>query len=286
MADLLDTLAQKTDGQATDHHSSDLTRNPILDGPGKTPPVEPENNVAPLEVEPVIDDDLSSWTKESLYKSRKQIMKEAAEFRTKAKYRKEQLDEQEKLASTNLEKIQNEYQEKVEALSKKASDYDKLISKQADDRRTTEEKLVAREKDKTTLQRQLEQLANESTKIQKELREELDRAKAEVDVYHSANRKQIEDLIDAIPEDYRSYARSIANGADSLADAINLLTKAKDDEIFGPKTIHVNHGVPSANNGARLDGRKIENQRRENMKPRDKIEQGLVDALNKHKRIL
>lgn len=214
------------------------------------------------------------WSKDSALKEVVKLREENKAVRTKFQ---EQLDKIEKETETKIAKIKEEAQSALEAKKK----LEALEAEQADKKRSIEDKLAHREarlaEVETTYKLQLEEKERELAAV----RSKVAQYDAEQEARKSVYRNKIKEELDQIPEEFRSFADKMVKGYEDPHEAWLSLSEAKRIGMFGEKKIVVNHAVPGASDGARINKTKAEEAEKEakaKMTSKDLIKLGLSKA--------
>lgn len=231
---------------------------------------------ANAKVEPSASDtvtDPDSWSKES---SLKEVKKLRDENRiTRLKY-EESLQSIKAETEARLAAQTTELQKLADA----QRELEELKQKEADKKRSLEDKLLHRES-------LLAEMKAQQDAKEKMVNQKLSTYEAEISKYRAENeaqsevyKKRLETELSKVPEKFKDVASYIVKGAGDPRDALIALSEAQLKGVFEDKTVIVNHSVPGANDGARLDQKKIDEQAAENRKkmlPADKIRASLKD---------
>lgn len=236
----------------------------------KSTPTDSENKSADSNSK---SSDESSWTLDSALNHIKQLREENKQYRLKYSERE-----------TNLKKQQDEEIQQIltkqEELKNAAKELELLKEKEADKKRSLEEKVDHRNKKVVQLEAQLEALKNDYESKLKNSTSELENYKIKIEAQNNVYRKQVEEELNSISDEYKEIANSIVDGAkDNPEEALLRLTKAKLKGIFEDKKVVVNHGVPGANQGARVTNSDIEANSRD-IKNKMSSQQKIRAALN------
>jgi len=260
------------DGQTivgNDSTSDNLTRGDVLTASeGK----EESSTSADTESKTVKNPD--DWSKDSALKEVVKLREENKAVRTKFQ---EQLDKIERETEAKIAKIKEEAQTAMEAKKK----LEALEAEQADKKRSIEEKLAHREAKvaelETTYKLKLEEKERELASVKTKAAQ----YEAEQEARKSVYRNKIKEELDQIPEEFRSFADKMVKGYEDPHEAWLSLAEAKRMGMFGEKKIVVNHSVPGAADGARVNKKQAEEaekEARKNMSSKDLIRAGLSKA--------
>ena len=214
------------------------------------------------------------WTKESALTEVVKLREENKAVRTKFQ---EQLDKIEKDTQSKIDKIKEEAQSAHEAKKK----LEALEADQADKKRTIEDKLAHREarlaEMETSYKHQLEDKEKELASI----RSKAAQYEAEQEARKSVYRSKIKEELDKIPEELRPFADKMVKGYEDPHEGWLAISEAQRMGMFGEKKVVVNHAVPGAADGARLNKKQAEEaekEARKKMTSKDLIRIGLENA--------
>lgn len=214
------------------------------------------------------------WSKDSALKEVVKLREENKVSRTKFQ---EQLDKIEKDAETKIAKIKEEAQTAWEAKKK----LEALEADQADKKRSIEDKLAHREAKlaelETSYKHQLEAKEKELSSVRSKAAQYEAEQEARAQVY----RNKIKEELDKVPEEFRSFADKMVKGYEDPHEAWISLAEAQRMGMFGEKKIVINHSVPGAADGARINKAKAEEaekEARKKMTSRELIRNGLNQA--------
>jgi hypothetical protein len=211
------------------------------------------------------------WSKDSALKEVTKLREENKAYRVK---HQEQLDRLQKEKEAEIAKIRQEAQSANDAKKK----LEALEAAAEDKKRTLEEKLANREarivETETVLHQKLkEKEAEVETYRTKALQYEAEQA-ARQQVF----KDRIKEEMAAIPEEFKPLAELMVKGAEDSSQAWTALSEAKMKGMFGEKKVVINHSVPGAADGARINKAKADAEAREDRKARtskDLIRSGL-----------
>jgi chromosome segregation ATPase len=252
----------------------------ILDkarGEEKEVPAPKETSTATetQEVDPKMVKNPDDWSKESALKEVVKLREENKIVRTKFTEQMEKLEKemQEKIAKIEASALSaKEAQKKLEALE----------AEQADKKRSIEDKLANREARlaeteavyKAKLdEKEKEVLAYKSKALQYEAEQE-----ARKQVYRDRTKEEL----DKVPVEYREFAEKMVKGYDDPHEGWIAISEANRKNVFGEKKIVVNHSVPGAADGARVNKAKAEadeKEKRSKMDSKSLIKAGLAKAM-------
>lgn len=260
------------DGQTivgNDSTSDNLTRGDVL-----TASEGKENISTSADTESKTVKNPDDWSKDSALKEVVKLREENKAVRTKFQ---EQLDKIERETETKIAKIKEEAQTAMEAKKK----LEALEAEQADKKRSIEEKLAHREAKvaelETTYKLKLEEKERELASVKTKAAQ----YEAEQEARKSVYRNKIKEELDQIPEEFRSFADKMVKGYEDPHEAWLSLAEAKRMGMFGEKKIVVNHSVPGAADGARVNKKQAEEaekEARKSMSSKDLIRAGLSKA--------
>jgi len=215
-----------------------------------------------------------AWSKDSALKEVVKLREENKAVRTKFQ---EQLDKLEKDKEAAIAKIKEEAATALEAKKK----LEALEAEQLDKKRSIEEKLANRESKLTELETVYKQQLEEKERELASIRSKAAQYEAEQEARKAVYQNKIKEELDKIPEEFRSFADKMVKGFEDPHEAWLSLAEAQRMGMFGEKKIVVNHSVPGAADGARINKQKVEEAEKENrkrMSSRDLIRQGLEKA--------
>ena len=218
--------------------------------------------------------DSSAWTLDNALKEVKKTREEAKAYRIKYQELSKQKDEelQSKLAEKEVK-----YQEAVEA-AKKLKD---MEAKEADKKRTLEERLAHRESSLSDYETRMEAIEREHKSQIESANVKIQELMAEQEAQLSVYKDRLEEELAKVPEDKREIADLLVKGAGDARDALIALNTARVKGFFEEKKVVVNHSVPGANNGARVTQQQLdqnEKDRKKGMSSQDLIREGLKKA--------
>lgn len=215
--------------------------------------------------------DKSTWTPESMFKEIKKLREENKQTRLKYAERATQVEKEaaDRLAAKEV---------KFEEVQKAADELASLKSKEEDKKRSLEEKVAHRESRISELEALREASVTDSeTKLvamEAKLRDfEADR-EAQQEVY----KIKLQEELASVPEKYRTFADQMVKNVSDSREALLVLSEARMSGMFDEKSVHVNHSVPGANDGARSSQDKLDaaaKEERGKMSSSDLIKEGL-----------
>lgn len=214
------------------------------------------------------------WSKESALSEVVKLREENKAVRTKFQ---EQLDKVEKEKQVEIEKVREEAKTAKEAQKK----LEALEAEAADKKRSIEDKLAHREarlaETEANYKHQLEEKERELASI----RSKAQQYEAEQEARKSVYRSKIKEELDKIPEELRPFADKMVKGYEDPHEAWLAIAEAQRMGMFGEKKVVVNHAVPGAADGARLNKKQAEEaekEARKKMTSKDLIRIGLENA--------
>jgi DNA repair exonuclease SbcCD ATPase subunit len=218
--------------------------------------------------------DTGSWTLENALKEVKKVRDEAKT--TRIKYQ-EMVKQKEEELQKQLEAEKEKHKEALEAKRK----LEELERKEADKKRTLEEKVQHRDKEVADAQARAEA-------IERTMKQQLEAAENRIkelsalqEAQMQGYKNRLDEELAKISEDKREIANLIVKGAGDSRDALIAINEAKLKGIFEDKKVVVNHSVPGANTGARVSQNQLdanEKERRKKMSSSDLIKEGLKQA--------
>lgn len=215
------------------------------------------------------------WSKESALKEVVKLREENKAVRLKFQ---EQLDKIAKETEEKIAKIKAEAESAAEAKKK----LEALEAEQADKKRSIEEKLANREaklaETEALYKAQLEAKEREVEQYKSKALQYEAEQEARRQVYHD----RIKEELDKIDAEYREFAEKMVKGYEDPHEAWLAISEAQRKGLFGEKKIVVNHAVPGAADGARLNATQLEAEEREKRKKmgsRSLIQAGLSKAM-------
>lgn len=221
------------------------------------------------ETAPVKDPD--TWSKTSALEEVKRLREENKASRLKYEQKVTEL-------KSEMESRFSGQKNEMEELLKAKEELENLKAKDADKKRTLEEKLLHREKVLAEL-KEKQRMAEDSfqsriTEMEMKLKSYEAEAEAQMEVY----KRRLDEERNSVPEKYRSVADLIIKGAGDSREALIALQEAKILGTFDEKSVHVVNDVPNAEKGARATKEKLDNAAkadRERMTSSQKIAAGL-----------
>jgi DNA repair exonuclease SbcCD ATPase subunit len=215
--------------------------------------------------------DSSSWTLENALKEVKKTREEAKAYRIKYQELAKQKDEE---LQAQLAEKESKYQEAMEA-AKRLKD---MEAKEADKKRTLEERLAHREKSLAEYESRMEAIEKDYKSQIESAQVKIQELMAEREAQLSVYKERLEEMLAKVPDDKREIAELIVRGAGDARDALLALNTAKLKGVFEDKKVVVNHAVPNANSGARVNQAQLdqaEKEKRSGMTSQQLIREGL-----------
>ena len=241
---------------------------------GDKPAGEPEEKDAKatdkVEGDKTDADPYAEWTKEDLVKEMKTTRSEAANARVAKKALEEQLNKEYEQRLKTLE-------EKYTPLIEKAKELDTLKDKEADKKRSLEEKIAHRETTIEELQGKLQNVEDKYREEKVALQSEKERAQEEVKAYETYWKEQLDKELNDIPEKFKKTADLLVKGAGGTRAALEEIRSAKKEGMFSTKSVKVFNATPGAKDGARTDTDKEKAAQKKNLSTMQKIGKGLQD---------
>jgi DNA repair exonuclease SbcCD ATPase subunit len=216
--------------------------------------------------------DPDSWTKES-------ALSEVVKLREEAKAARVKYAEQlEKFKAEQEAKFQ-EQMKAIEGAKSAERELAALKEKEADKKRSLEEKLADREGKLATMEAQLESVKNQYENRLKEISTKASAYEAEMSAQEEIYKNKVKAELDKVPAKYRTIAETLAKGAGDSREALIALTEAHLNGMFEDKKVVVSHQVPGAADGARATKEKLEEAdkaRKAGMTPSQMVKEGLT----------
>lgn len=277
MSDLLNSLGKKDGGTKATGSSSEAQPTETLVGDGSaaslkrgdnliskstvptenviTPPVSTASvTEVPSEDKMVKEPD--TWTKDTALKEVVKLREENKVVRTKFQ---EQLDRIQKETEEKISKIQQE----AESASAAKKELEALKAEEEDKKRTIAEKLADRENKLAQLEATFDQKLKEKEREAEAYKSKALQYQAEQEARQQVYKERIKEELDKIPEDLRSFAEKMVKGYEDPHEAWLAISEAQQKGLFGEKKIVVNHSVPGAADGARVNKAQLEADERE-----------------------
>lgn len=214
------------------------------------------------------------WTKDSALKEVIKLREENKAVRTRFQ---EQVSLLEKETEAKILKIKEEASTALEAKKK----LEALEAEQADKKRSIEEKLANREARLTEVEvKYQQQLAAKELELSS-IRSKAMQYEAEQEARKTVYLNKIKEELEKVPAEFRPFADKMVKGYEDPHEAWLSLAEAQRMGMFGEKKILINHSVPGAADGARINKAKQEAEEKEirkKMSSKDLINAGLVKA--------
>ncbi len=215
--------------------------------------------------------DPDSWTKES-------ALSEVVKLREEAKAARVKYAEQlEKFKADQEARFQQQLAELANAKNAE-KELQTLKEKEADKKRSMEEKLADREAKLATVETQMEMLKKQYENQLKDVQSKASAYEAEMAAQNEIWKNKVKAELDKVPAKFRTLAETLAKGTNDSREAYIALTEAHLNGMFEDKKVVVAHNVPGAADGARVSKEKqmeAESTRRESMTPSQKIAEGI-----------
>lgn len=251
--------------EVKEEHSTDIIKEAASSDKDSSPKVKSDNTVSDKKVEDTKNtpndskDNDTSWTLDNALKEIRKLREENKHTRLKFS---EKIDETSKKKQQELDQLVLEQEE----LKEKAKELEALKEQEADKQRSLEEKLDHRSKRVSQLETEKNVLQKEYDEKLKQLDEKVSKYEATYSAQQEVYKERLQEELKVIPEKYKQYAERLIKGSDNTEDALLLLAEAKLNGLFEEKQIVVNHGVPGADNGARLTSEQQKNAELEDRK--------------------
>jgi uncharacterized protein YukE len=202
---------------------------------------------------------LPAWTNESLHAEMRKAREEAKRSRLEMK--------------DTVDRLQKEYERKLvelqaatKPLEDQARELNDLRAKEADKKRTLEERLAHRENLLADRDEEIQSLKDAHQKELFRIQAQLENLQSEVNVQNQFYEDKLSEELQQVPDKFKATAQRIVKGCDSVREAVDAIRDARAEGLFRDRTIQVSHAVPNVDQGARISGNV---QRQEQ---RDKIE--------------
>lgn len=215
-----------------------------------------------------------NWTLENALKEVKKVREEAKTYRLKYQEMSKQKEEE---LQAKLDAERSKYQEAIEDAKK----LKEMEAKEADKKRTLEERLAHREKALAEYEARVELMEKQYKQQLETAQHHISELQAEREAQVAVYKERLDEELAKIPEDKREFANLLVKGAGDARDALIALNEAKLKGFFEDKKVVVNHSVPGAQNGARVSQKQLddaEKDRRKKMSSADLIKEGLKKA--------
>lgn len=253
MADLLDKMdsARRAKQEAVSQESG--TSNLVVDTSNSSVGSDILASQTSVEVKTTLVDEESKmvknpddWSKESALKEVVKLREENKLVRTKFQ---EQLDKIEKETLARISVIEEQSKSAHEAKKK----LEALEAEQADKKRSIEDKLANREaRIAETEVLYKAQLEDKEREVQSYKSKAL-QYEAEQEAKKQTYRDRTKEELDKVPAELREFAEKMVKGYEDPNEAWLAISEANRKGVFGEKKIVVNHSVPGANDGARIN---------------------------------
>jgi len=218
-------------------------------------------------------DPYADWTKEDIIKEMKSARDEAAKNRVEKKALEENL-------TSEYDRRLKEIEAKFAPIADKAKELDSLKDKEADRKRTLEEKLSHRETAIEELQGKLTEIEDKYREEKVQLQSEKEKAQAELTAYETYWKDQLDKELKDIPEKFSKTAELIVKGAGKTREALEEIRTAKKEGMFSTKSVKVFNATPGAKDGARIDSEKEKEAKKKGLSSMKKIGEGLKQWRN------
>lgn len=254
MADLLDSLnsarmAKKEATETQEAGSSTLvvnTSNVVTGSDLLASQPEVEKPAPVVEDESRMVKNPDDWSKESALKEVVKLREENKLVRTKFQ---EQLDKIEKETLARISVIEEQSKSAHEAKKK----LEALEAEQADKKRSIEDKLANREARLAETEAVYKIHMEDKEKEVQSYKSKALQYEAEQEAKKQIYRDRTREELDKVPVELRDFAEKMVKGYDDPNEAWLAISEANRKGIFGEKKIVVNHSVPGANDGARVN---------------------------------
>jgi hypothetical protein len=243
----------------------------ILEGASSTPEVK---TVVEEETNRMVKNP-DDWSKESALKEVVKLREENKLVRTKFQ---EQLDKIEKETQARISAIEEESKSANEAKKR----LEALEAEQADKKRSIEDKLANREARLAETEAVYKNKLDEKEKEVQSYKSKALQYEAEQEARRQSYRDRTKEELDKVPTEFRDFAERMVKGYEDPNEAWLAISEANRKGVFGEKKIVVNHAVPGANDGARVNNMKSaadEIEAKAKMSSRTLIQTGLAKAM-------
>lgn len=241
--------------------SSNGTGTPVETAPSVETPAAPAATVK----------DPDSWSKESALQEVTKLREENKAVRTKFQ---EQLVKVEEEKQVEIAKIKE--QAAKAAVAEK--ELEALKAAAEDKKRSIEEKLADREAKLTRTDLEYKKQLEDKEKELQSIRAKASAYEAEEAARQQIYKERIKEELAKIPDEFKEYAEKMVKGVDNAQEAWLTISEASRKGLFGEKKVVVNHQVPGAADGARMNKQKLEEEaklEKGKKTSRDKIKAGL-----------
>lgn len=216
---------------------------------------------------------VESRDKESLYD-------EIRELRAENKARRLQLEEERNKISSEFEAKFQQYEEKMQTALSAKEELEALKAKEADKKRSIEERLTHREARLAEMEAERNAMA---AKWQAELEAkeaELLELRTQQEAQKQVYQERISEELNKIPESRRKFAEMMIKGHNDPRDAWTALSEAKADGLFEDKVTNVVHTTPGADASRMTKERQeaIKHGERSNLSSTQLIREGLKNV--------
>lgn len=221
-------------------------------------------------------------------RSPESLYDEIRELRAENKARRLQLQEETSKIEEKFQSKLQSYEDQMKKALTAKEELETLKAKEADKKRSIEEKLAHREST-------LAQIEAEKKSIQEQLQAEIAKRDAELEDLRVAQEAQkqvylerIKEEIAKVPETKRKFAEMIIKGYSDPREGWAALSEAKADGLFEDKVVAVSHATPGANVSRMTTERQeaIKNAESSKLNARQKISLGLKQVSNVKEGIL
>lgn len=215
------------------------------------------------------------WSKESALKEVVKLREENKIVRTKFT---EQMEKLEKEMQAKIAKIEEsalsakEAQKKLEALE----------AEKEDKKRTIEDKLANREARLAETEAVYKSKLEEKEKEVQSYKSKALQYEAEQEARKQVYRDRTKEELDKVPVEFREFAEKMVKGYEDPHEGWIAISEANRKNVFGEKKIVVNHSVPGAADGARVNkaqAEAAEKEKRSKMDSKSLIKAGLKKAM-------
>ena len=230
----------------------------------------------------------SNATDTKLDRTESSLYDEIRELRAENKARRLQLQEETSKITSKFEEKLLSYEDKMKTATAAKDELEALKAREADKKRSVEEKLINREA-------ALAQVEAEKKVLSERLEQQLSEKEAELSELRTAQEAQkqvyqerINEEIAKIPETRRKFAEMMIKGHGDPREAWAALSEAKADGLFEDKVTVVSHATPGAN-VARMTQSRFEAAQHgesESLTATQKIAAGLKQATSRRGKLL
>jgi hypothetical protein len=202
---------------------------------------------------------LPGWTTESALAEMRKARDEAKRSRLEMKDTVDRLQKE-------YERKLNEIKSATKPLEDQARELADLRAKEADKKRSLEERIAVRDAALAEKDEEIRALQDAHEKEFAKFQAELENLRSEVNVQNQFYEDKLAEELTTIPEKYRVSAERLVKGCDNAREAYEAIREEKAKGLFKDKTIQVSHAVPSADQGARVSGNVQTQAQRESIK--------------------